>query len=63
MVKELQLRVSIKEEKTEDILKIKAAIYLNIDRKDIYEIKILRKSIDARKKLIMFNYKVALYIK
>ena len=63
MIKELQLRVSIKEEKIDDILKIKAASFLSIDRKDIYEIKILRKSIDARKKLIIFNYKVALYIK
>lgn len=63
MVKELQLRVSIKEEKRVDILKIKAASFLSIDRKDIFGIKILRKSIDARKKIIIFNYKVAVYIK
>lgn len=63
MVKELQLRVSIKEERIENILKIKAAGFLKIDRKDINTVKILRKSIDARKKLIMFNYKVAVYIK
>jgi len=63
MVKELQLRVSIKEERIENILKIKAAGFLSIDRKDINTVKILRKSIDARKKLIVFNYKVAVYIK
>ena len=36
---------------------------MKIDRKDINTVKILRKSIDARKKLIVFNYKVAVYIK
>lgn len=63
MVKEIQLRVSIKEEKKEGILKIKAASFLGIDRRDITAVKILRKSIDARKALIIFNYKVAVYIK
>lgn len=63
MVKEIQLRVSIKEEKKEGILKIKAANFLGIDRRDITVVKILRKSIDARKALIIFNYKVAVYIK
>ena len=62
MVKELQLRVSIKEEKKEGILIIKAAIALGIDRKDITSVKILRKSIDARKALIIFNYKVVVYV-
>ena len=62
MVKELQLRVSIREEKKEGILEIKAASFLGIDKKEINAVKILRKSIDARKKLIMFNYKVAVYI-
>jgi len=62
MVKELQLRVSIKEEKKEGILVLKAAIALGIDRKDITSVKILRKSIDARKALIIFNYKVAVYV-
>ncbi len=63
MVKELQLRVSIKEENKTDILKIKAASFLSIKREDIFDLKILRKSIDARKKTIIFNYKVAVYIK
>jgi len=62
MIKELQLRVSIREEKKEGILDIKAASFLGIDKKEINAVKILRKSIDARKKLIMFNYKVAVYI-
>ena len=41
MVKELQLRVSIREEKKEGILEIKAASFLGIDRKKINAVKIL----------------------
>ncbi len=62
MVKELQLRVSIREEGKADILTIKAAATLGIDRKEITSVKILRKSIDARKALIIFNYKVRVYV-
>ncbi len=63
MVKEIQLRVSLKEEAFKDILLIKSAQALNIDKSDITGIKTLRKSIDARKPKIIFNYKVAVYIK
>lgn len=63
MVKDIQLRISLKEEEQPDILVIKSAIKLAIDRKDITGVKILRKSIDARKPKIIFNYKVAVYIK
>ncbi len=62
MVKEIQLRVTLKEETKENILKIKAAQALKVDTKTITAVKILRKSIDARKALIIFNYKVAVYI-
>ena len=62
MVKELQLRVQIADEKKENILLKKAARHLSIHPKTITGIKILRKSIDARKKDIVFNYKVAVYI-
>ena len=63
MIHEIQLRVKLKEAKVADILKIKAAISLGIDRNEINAVKVLRKSIDARKPTIVFNYKVAVYTK
>lgn len=63
MVKTIQLRIKIEEEKDKNILKAKSADYLNITESDITGIKILRKSIDARKHIIIFNYKVDVYIK
>ncbi|WP_272150080.1 NAD(P)/FAD-dependent oxidoreductase [Tenacibaculum aiptasiae] len=62
MVKELQLRVNLIEERKEDILKKKASKKLEINIASITAIKVLRKSIDARKKDVIFNYKVAVYI-
>ncbi|MCK0108566.1 FAD-dependent oxidoreductase [Flavobacteriaceae bacterium S0825] len=63
MVKDIQLRISLKEERIKDILLKKSAEFLDIPRRDISGIKILRKSIDARKPKIMFNYKVTVFIK
>jgi len=63
MVKEIQLRIKLKEEKIEGFLKLKASRVLKIDRRDISTIKVLRKSIDARKSTIYFNYKIAVYIR
>lgn len=63
MVKNIQLRISLKEEKIKDILLHKSAEDLNVSQTDISGIKILRKSIDARKPKIMFNYKVSVFIK
>ena len=62
MVKDLQLRITLEEEKQADILIKKSAIQLGIPAKDISGVKVLRKSIDARKRLIILNYKVAVYI-
>ena len=62
MVKEIQLRVNLVEERQDNILQRKAAQFLDIDKKEITTVKVLRKSIDARKKNIIFNYKVAVYI-
>ncbi|MEO5787579.1 FAD-dependent protein [Gelidibacter sp.] len=62
MIKDIQLRVSLLEEKRPDILTRKAAKFLGIPIDKISGIKVLRKSIDARKKQIIFNYKVAVYI-
>jgi len=63
MVKVIQLRINLVEEKQANILERKAAQFLDIDKKEITAVKILRKSIDARKKNIVFNYKVTVYIK
>ncbi|GAA4894152.1 FAD-binding protein [Flaviramulus aquimarinus] len=63
MVKEIQLRITLKEEERDGILVLKSALKLDIDREDITGIKILRKSIDARKPKIILNYKVAVYIR
>ncbi|WP_372752383.1 NAD(P)/FAD-dependent oxidoreductase [Mariniflexile sp.] len=63
MIKELQLRISLKEEERSDILVQKASQILDIDKEDITGVKVLRKSIDARKPKIIFNYKVAVYIR
>ncbi len=62
MVKEIQIRVQLQEEKQKDFLKKKAAHNLGVDIKDINGVKVLRKSIDARKKIVVFNYKIAVYI-
>ena len=62
MVKEIQLRIKIQEAAQKDILVLKAAQFLNINKNDINAVKVLRKSIDARKVQIIFNYKVAVYI-
>ncbi|WP_405605959.1 NAD(P)/FAD-dependent oxidoreductase [Polaribacter sp. Asnod1-A03] len=62
MIKDIQLRVNLIEERKENILLYKAAKQLDIDKNTISAVKVLRKSIDARKKDIIFNYKVAVYI-
>ncbi|AZJ36783.1 FAD-binding protein [Tenacibaculum singaporense] len=62
MVKELQLRVNLVEERKDNVLQLKAAKKLGINIADITSVKVLRKSIDARKKEVIFNYKVAVYI-
>ncbi len=62
MIKEIQLRVNLIEERKENILLHKASKQLDIDKSEISAVKVLRKSIDARKKDIIFNYKVAVYI-
>ncbi len=62
MVKELQLRVNLVEERKDNILQLKAAKKLGINITDITSVKVLRKSIDARKKEVIFNYKVAVYV-
>ncbi|HLV38725.1 NAD(P)/FAD-dependent oxidoreductase [Xanthomarina sp.] len=62
MIKDIQLRISLKEEEIPNILLIKSAENLGMSRDKISGIKVLRKSIDARKPKIILNYKVAVYI-
>jgi uncharacterized FAD-dependent dehydrogenase len=62
MIKELQLRITLEEEKEDAILLQRAKRKLGTLAEGITGIKVLRKSIDARNKLIIFNYKVAVYI-
>ncbi|AYN67753.1 FAD-binding protein [Euzebyella marina] len=61
MIKTLQLRLSLEEEAKEGLLKQKAAQYLGLDTSD-FTLKTLRKSIDARKPQVLFNYKLVAYI-
>lgn len=61
MIRNIQLRINLKEEATPGGLKTKTAKYLGVSEKDI-QIKVQRKSIDARKPSIYFNYKLAVYI-
>jgi len=62
MVRQIQLRVSLKEESQKDILLKKVAKYLGEPENNLV-IKVLRKSIDARKPTIYFNYKMKVYIR
>lgn len=62
MIKEIQLRVNLVEERQTSILERKASKQLGVEISEITAVKILRKSIDARKKKTIFNYKVAVYI-
>ncbi|MEH6681750.1 MAG: FAD-binding protein [Sediminicola sp.] len=62
MVRTIQLRIRLQEEEIDGILKKKAAGLMQMDVTSITGIKVLRKSIDARKPQIFFNYKLAVYV-
>jgi len=62
MIREIQLRIRLTDAKKEGILIKKASHFIDCDPKDITGIKVLRKSIDARKPVIFFNYKLAVYL-
>jgi hypothetical protein len=63
MSKEIQLRIALEEQQDEHILSLKAAQFLGIHAEEITSVTVLRKSIDARKKTIYFNYKVLVCFK
>ncbi len=62
MITQIQIRISLEEAKQPNILIQKAARFLSLPPQRIKAVKILRKSIDARKPQIYFNYKTAVYI-
>jgi len=62
MIRNIQVRVPLKEEGQQGILMRKAAKTLGIPENH-FTIRVLRKSIDARKQTIYFNYKLAVYIR
>lgn len=61
MVKNVQIRLTLEEEGLEGSLRKKTANYLGISDKS-FQLKVIRKSIDARKRDILFNYKLTVYI-
>jgi len=61
MVKKVQLRLTLKEEALPGVLEKRTASYLGI-AVGTFQLKVLRKSIDARKPKIVFNYKLEVYI-
>jgi len=61
MVRNIQIRISLKEEGQSGGLKARTAKYLGVSEDD-FEFKVQRKSIDARKPTIYFNYKLEVYI-
>ena len=61
MVRNVQIRLSLKEEGDPNGLQKRVATYLGLPEKEL-TIHVLRKSIDARKPKIYFNYKLAVYI-
>ena len=62
MIREIQVRIGLSEAKRPDAIKQKVAGLLDMDMERIQAYKILKKSIDARKPKIFFNYKVRVYI-
>ncbi|SCY08120.1 hypothetical protein SAMN05192588_1041 [Nonlabens sp. Hel1_33_55] len=62
MIKEIQLRVTLPEEQQDPDIRRRAALFLGEDISKITGVVVLRKSIDARKKVVVFNYKLAVYI-
>ncbi len=61
MTRNIQLRISLKEAEQTGILAQKIAQHLGIEVPD-FDYKVLRKSIDARKPTVYFNYKLAVYV-
>lgn len=62
MVKKIQLRLALKQIHPNEDFVVKSAKFLGIDKSEISAVKVLRKSVDARKSTIYFQYKLAVYL-
>lgn len=62
MVKDIDLRISPQEASDLNDVKILAAAKAEIKIKDVTDIRILKRSIDARQKLVFINLRVRLYV-
>jgi len=62
MIKDIQFKVTIYEAQQKNILIRKASRKLGVSGKEISGIKVLKKSIDARKTDVYFNYRVKVYL-
>ncbi|MCG2461908.1 FAD-binding protein [Flavobacteriaceae bacterium F89] len=62
MIHHLQIKLTLEEESRPGLIKEKVANRLGIAREDISGIVLLRKSIDARKFTVYFNYKIKAYV-
>ncbi len=63
MIENLQIQVLPEVAATPDLLKDSVAKDLNIPKADITHIEILKRSVDARQRVIKINLKIAVYIK
>ncbi len=61
MIKEIQVRLDLEEEKIEGFLEKKAIRLVKLSKEDVTGVVILKKSIDSRPRTPVFNYKVAVY--
>ena len=62
MIKELQLRVLPKVAASEQELKKYISVEYGINEREVKAIRVLKRSIDARQRTVLFNLKVAVYI-
>ncbi|MBP7821665.1 MAG: FAD-binding protein [Saprospiraceae bacterium] len=62
MVKEVEITVSAEFIDDESKIYAKALAAVGVDKKDVKEIRIIRRSVDARKKTPVFSLRVAIYI-
>jgi uncharacterized FAD-dependent dehydrogenase len=62
MIKEIQLRVLLSHAESEQSLKCLAALETGFDLSDIMAVRVLKRSIDARRRLVYINLKLRIFI-
>ncbi len=63
MIKNISLQVLPETASNSDLLKKEVSIKANVKRSDIYHIEILKRSIDARQRIIKINLQIDIYLK